>query len=408
MTDFPKTTVAYSDSANIDAFGRLRVSQKTNLISVMQTFDELPYVLDTEILGAASSTYDYSRSSSLMATSGSDAFVIRQTYERSVYIPGTSLTNDWTFSNFQVEPNIIKRVGSFTSNFVTPFSGNLDGLFLESDPIDGYTVNIWCSGSQIERTAQQDWNTDPLDGTGISGISASFTDSQIFAVDLQWLGVGRVRWGFVIGGEFVQVHESNHANEGLTRVYMREANKPLRWEIRQTGAGSGALEQICAASQIEGSLRGTTKSVSVNFGSTKLDLATAKTRYLVAAVRAESGKESARIFDTILSFYSATNDSFLYEVLLNPTFSAPLTWVPISFTNGEAALGDESITVSAPENTVVSGYFIGKSTIDVNFGYDDARFGTAIDGTRDIIAICATPLGAGADLYYAATSKVFV
>jgi hypothetical protein len=408
MTYFPKTKVSYSDSPNIDAFGRLRVSEKTNLISVMQTFDELPYILDTETFGAASSTYDYSRSSSLMATSGIDAFVIRQTYERSIYVPGTSLSNDWTFSNFQVEPNIIKRVGAFTSNFVTPFSGNLDGFFLESDPVDGYTVNVWCSGSQIERTAQQDWNTDPLNGTGPSGVSASFTDSQILSVDLQWLGVGRVRWGFVIGGEFIQVHESNHANEGLTRVYMREANKPLRWEVRQIGAGNGSLEQICAASQIEGFLQGTTKNVSVNFGSTHLDLNSAGTRYLVAAVRTEAGKESARIFDTFLSFYSDTNDAFLYEVLLNPTFSDTLTWIPIPFTNGEAALGDGVITVSNPENNMGSGYFSAKADIAVSFGYDEIRFGTAIDGTRDIVAICATPLGGAADLFYAATSKVFV
>ena len=43
---------------------------------------------------------------------------------------------------------------------------------------------------------------DKFDGTGSSGLTIDFTKAQIFTFDQEWLGVGRVRMGFVINGNF--------------------------------------------------------------------------------------------------------------------------------------------------------------------------------------------------------------
>jgi hypothetical protein len=79
---------------------------------------------------------------------------------------------------------------------------------------------------------------DPLDGTGSSGKTVDFTKAQIFSLDQEWLGVGRVRIGFVLDGRFVLAKAFPHLNT-LTAPYYRMAKLPLRYEISQTGtAGS--------------------------------------------------------------------------------------------------------------------------------------------------------------------------
>ena len=404
------STFVFGEPVNLvgdlrDAFGRVRVSDTENIISFQQNIDDAEYLINTETSGSGISTYSKARSSSLFTVSSSDSYVIRQTYERTPYIPGNSLVLDFSFANFENEENVVKRVGYFTAGFDTPFSSSFDGLFLESNPEDGYTLNIWNSGSVVQRVPQAEWNVDPLDGNGISGFSASFENNQILSIDLQALYVGRVRWHFFYEGIKRCVHESDFTNV-RQGAYIQSANKPLRWELRQTGPGSGSFEQICAASQLEGKITGVTKDISVNFGSTELTLSTADRRYLLAAVRASRGNEDVRILDTALNFLSTTNDIFLYEVILNPTFTnGTPVWVEVPYTKGEAALGDATILVEGGI-TMQSGYFLSDVEVRANFGYDAVRFGTAIDGTRDIITIAITPLSANSKLLYAATSKI--
>lgn len=102
--------------------------------------------------------------------------------------------------------------------------------------------------------AQASWNIDIMNGNGISGVNLDFTKSQIFIVDLEWLGVGRVRCGWVVDGAIYYCHQFLNANN-LVNVYMATGTLPIRYEISNTGAaavGSTSYDQICATVISEG------------------------------------------------------------------------------------------------------------------------------------------------------------
>jgi hypothetical protein len=140
----------------------------------------------------------------------------------------------------------VARIGLFDDN---------NGLFFGRDAT-GYFIaeRSDTSGSVADtKVYSASWNTDTMDGNGPSGFTVDFSKEQIFFIDFQWLGVGRVRYGMVIDGLLVYVHESDHANTS-TVVYIRTPNLPIRYEVFNSG-GAGSLitmEAICCAIESEG------------------------------------------------------------------------------------------------------------------------------------------------------------
>ena len=118
-----------------------------------------------------------------------------------------------------------------------------DGIFFEAD--GDVSWNICKNGTITESVPQSAWNVDPLDGTGASGITLNLSAAQIAIIDYQWLGVGRVRTGFVIDGLPYYVHYFNHSNNPTFKsVYMSTPNLPIRYDIQTDGTNAGSLDHI--------------------------------------------------------------------------------------------------------------------------------------------------------------------
>ena len=128
--------------------------------------------------------------------------------------------------------NLTQRVGYFDDR---------NGIYFEhANSAAGTTTLSWNIRTSISNTAvtsetasSSDWNIDKFDGTGPSGLTLDFTKSQIYVIDFQWLGVGRVRCGFDIDGQLYYAHEFLHANH-TAGVFMSTPSLPIRWEIRNT------------------------------------------------------------------------------------------------------------------------------------------------------------------------------
>ena len=103
-------------------------------------------------------------------------------------------------------------------------------------------------------------------------------------LDFEWLGVGTVNHSFIIDGQIILVHQDHHSNV-TDEVYMATPNQPLRWEIRQTGAGSGAFKTICASVSNEGSKNEIGIPFSADNGVTSVGLAATATTYPVLGIR---------------------------------------------------------------------------------------------------------------------------
>ena len=230
-----------------DAFGRLRVSNPLTLFDTQNRYyDQGQFATNTT--GTGSATYNANSTTFALSTTGAGS-VTRETYKTFIYQPGKSLLVMNTFCMNTPTAGVTQRVGYFNTN---------NGIFFE---VNGSTLNMvirsYSSGVVVEnRIPQSNWNGDTLLGTGgstnLSGIELDVDTVQIFWTDIEWLGVGSVRVGFVINGQYIVCHTFNHANVlGNTTTYMGTAILPVRYELTSTGAAV-TMRQICSTVISEG------------------------------------------------------------------------------------------------------------------------------------------------------------
>ncbi len=215
------TNIIFNNNGNAGASANLAFDQDTNLLSV---------------IGSANITSNVT----------ANAEVIRETTRVFSYQPGKSLLMMSSFAMETPKANVRQRVGYY---------GAENGIYFENDGATNYFVLRSNTTGTITETkvAQTDWSIDKFDGTGYSsqsggaehagGIDVSKTN--ILWMDVEWLGVGDVRCGFVVDGKMVPAHVFHNDNRN-TVPYMTTASLPLRYEIKNTGitASNSTLKQI--------------------------------------------------------------------------------------------------------------------------------------------------------------------
>ena len=239
---------------NLDAFGRLRVSEPYTLFDSQNRYIDGDQFSNITATGGNVVYVQNESSFNLNVSSTSGSSVIRQSKTVQAYQPGKSLLTMNTFAMATLKANLRQRVGYFTTD---------NGVYFEAV---GTTLNLVIRSSTTgvvveERIAQASWNGNTL----LSGIVLDPTLTQIFWCDIEWLGVGNVRAGFVINGQFIVCHTFQHANQpGNTTVYMTTASLNPRYEITNTDSTSGnsTMKQICSTVISEG---GYTPSTTVGY-----------------------------------------------------------------------------------------------------------------------------------------------
>lgn len=379
---------------NLDAFGRLRISDMNTLLDVTHTNDKNELVIAEKVNGTATSTHDPNASHVLMTVNNNGDYVIRQSRKYCVYQPGKSLLVELTGVLItSITPNVVSRMGYFDSD---------DGIFLE---YNSGTINIVkrssASGSPVEtRIDQSNWNLNTLLVDSSSSYILNPTKCQIFLIDFQWLGVGRVRCGFVHEGKIVYVHQFVHDNI-TTQVYMKTANLPVRYEISSNGGGA-TMCQICSTVVSEGGYSPVNLSFSVGTGT--LTKSVGGTEYPLIGIRLKSGKRT-NILPGDVSVTTSSNDYFQYFVrLYRSPGSSPLTdgsWTNIH-ANSSVQSNITATTFTTTNSIIISqGYYSGKNTKELASDLTYAFSGynvitTDIDGNSDYLIVSAIKLGGGA------------
>jgi hypothetical protein len=251
-------------------------------------------------------------------TTGANAEVIRETTKVFSYQPGKSLQILSTFVMNTSKSNLRQRVGYY---------GVDNGIYLE---LDGSTLSFVqrsnTSGTITEtRINQADWNIDTLLGDVVSSpskITLDISKAQILFIDVEWLGLGTVRCGFVIDGQLIHCHSFHHANI-LNTTYMTTASLPLRQEIKNLGvtASNSTMKQVCSSVISEGGyeLRGTQQAVGTLITAPKA-LTTAGTYYPVVSIRLKSTALDAIVIMTALSILGRGNGvDFNWQVIVGGT-----------------------------------------------------------------------------------------
>lgn len=332
------SSISISDGGNLDAFGRLRTSNPTTLFDTQFQYGDQPLFWDTQLTGGASSTPLPNESSIRLrcGTSSGDK-VIRQSKCYIRYQPGKSQRVLLTGVIGAKKTGVRQRIGYFENN---------NGLFFEQDASNLKVVRRTNVSSTPTDNAvnQSDWNIDTLDGNGASGINLNTSKTQIFVIDLQWLGVGRVRFGFVVDGKLYYCHELLNTNN-LSTVYMTTANLPIRYEIENTSgtASNTDMIQICASVQSEGGFeddRGVTRS-SGN-GITALACTTRRPIFSVRPKATFNAITNRGIIIPLAYELFAQTNSCYFEVVVNGTLTGA------NFTSvGDNSIADYDISASA-------------------------------------------------------------
>jgi hypothetical protein len=285
-----------------DIFGRQRVSTPLTLFDSCHRYKDNG-LWTTATTGTASATFNANQGLVDLAVDNSiNSEVIRETTKVFSYQPGKSLLVLNTFVMQAKKTGLRQRVGYYN---------DYNGIYFE---VNNSTVNFversYVSGGLAEtRVAQSSWNADKLDGTGPSGLTLDTSKAQIFWMDIEWLGVGSVRTGFIINGQIIVCHIFNHANL-ISSTYITTASLPLRYEIKNTAAtsSSSTLKQICSTVISEGGyeLRGLQQAIATPIN-TPSSLAVAGTYYPVISVRLKSTALDGIVILTALSMMGIGN-----------------------------------------------------------------------------------------------------
>jgi hypothetical protein len=385
-------SVKYSDGPNLDAFGRLRTAAVTNLLDIKHVYDKNPLQVSEVTAGTATSVFSQQYARVRMSTSANNDLVIRKTKTHPIYQPGKSQLIEASFSNFQIETNVIKRVGCFQSTTGSPYNSIFDGFFLESNGVtSAVTFNIFLSGSCTFSADTTTWNP-----TEFNPINFDWSQTNLLTVDYQWLGVGRLRFGMVLSGQTFYFLDFTAANN-ISTVYMSSPNQPIRYEIRQVGVGSGNFDMLCSQSSSEGALNGLYSTVSIPHTATTTMTASG-TKYPYIGYRLKEGYISVTSQFSSISILNNSNDNYLMTMEFNPTLSSTPSWTDIPNSAFQYSLGNGTPTITSPGHIMTSLIGEAGTSAITTTKIDDnqIRPGENVDGTRDEMWICITPLGTNA------------
>jgi hypothetical protein len=294
-----------------DAFGRLRVSNPFTLFDSSFSIGDNIKVWDTSNTNNTSYRFESNIACiSMNLSTNSGDRVYRQTRRYFQYQPGKSLLSLNTFVMNKGKANLRQRVGYYDTR---------NGIFLENESNVNYIVKrSYVTGDVVDtRIAQNQWNGDKLNGTGLSGLNLDISKAQIFWTDVEWLGVGSVRTGFVIDGNFIVCHQFNHANVE-SNVYMTTATLPVRYEIENIGVTdtSSTLKHICNTVISEGGYAPTVVTRAASTTLAGLEMLQTEFRPLLA-IRLKANNYGSVVVPAKLDLFGLQSTPFVYKLVQN-------------------------------------------------------------------------------------------
>jgi hypothetical protein len=390
---------------NVDAFGRVRVSQPYTLFDSQNRYT-VDTQYDTALTGTGATAYQVNESAvNLSVTAGGVGSVVRQTFRSFPYQPGKGLLMLATFCmDSSMSLNLTQRVGYFNTQ---------NGVFFQRiDGINSFVLrsNVTGTPSDARSIPQSAWNGDKLDGTGASGITLDSAKSQILWMDFEWLGVGSVRCGFIINGEYIICHTFTNANE-ITATYMTTAILPVRYEITSTSAVAATLKQICSSVMSEGGYN----AQSANYTAARTtERTTFSTTFIpLISIRLATGRLGAVVLLTKGQAFPTVTQNYEVVILKNATLTGP-SWAATVSSNVEFDQTATALTGGVVvDQEYISSTSQNRSAARVDVGYNwDLQLGASLTDVSDVYTLAirtldATPTGDawGAISFYDLTTQ---
>lgn len=418
-------TFDYLNEYSLDAFGKLRVSNPNTLMDLNfygQIGGETNF-LNNSMLVCSESQGSFTADTSgngYLEISGTDlGYHISQSRQFTVYQPGKSLL--LLFSGV-IMPNdnlgnyvsdFEGRIGYYTNNpaFDTDNTIPYNGLYYKYDG-SGCSINL-CNKGTITQYLQSTWNLDTMNGSGPSGINLNFYNTQLFVIDLEWLGVGRIRFGFYAYGRIHYCHQITNINQ-LIEPYTSNINLPVRYELIGSGiSGSTAvIKQICSTVISEGGYNplgrpfGISLSSSINIS----NVAAGETPILALSGGGTNYFHQNIVPKSIDIVDISKNNTNLWRIRIyqdvNPATIGISSWTPVNTTYSVSQYTSSFSGWSSSNSIIVAqGLFSGQGNVKFSdlsdiFNSQILHITSNINLVSDILVLtCQILDGSGASIY---------
>jgi len=320
--------IKFLDSPNLDAYGRLRVSNPYTIFDHQFEYSKNIWSADNYdvweeyVSGSASSTHlPFESTVEMSIGNAAGDKIIRQQHIYNRYQAGKSLLILMT-GRLAAKQGVVSRIGYYD---------DYNGIYFEqageksSENLKLVLVNRMQQNlTHLTTFTQMDFSNDKMleDNFNLSGHILDIEKPQLFFIDLEWLSIGRIRAGVIINGQFIIMHEFKNANK-VNTSYMQTANLPIRYELYNESATTSqtTMTQICQTVISEGGYDRTPYQISVsNNNSIALD----------ATIRPVLNIRVKELFNSIenrgfavplnISISTETNDITWY-IYLNPSIT---------------------------------------------------------------------------------------
>lgn len=347
------TALSYSDSANLDAFSRLRVSNPDQLFSTQCQYNAASIQMESGFTGTGTVPTHNANTRMVALTSTGVGTSFMQSYQYSPYSPGKSQFIALTG---------VMGTGVAGATVDYGYFDSLNGVIFRQNGATNLQLILRTSTSgavsDANIVAQSAWNIDKMDGTGVSGITFDVTKAFILVIDLQFLGMGRVRVGFDINGSIYYIHQFLNANN-LTVPYIQSATLPVGILVTTT-VGAKTSYFKCATVISEGGaiedygFRQTINDVTATAGNgvyTHMFSIRPKTTF--------NGIVNRTLFLLkTINLLNTGSKAVHWHLVMNGTFSVAPTWADIDATNSAFQVGTGGTFTDGTGNRILSGYLI--------------------------------------------------
>lgn len=390
----------------LDSFGRLSISNPSTIFQSNFALSRDLSIWETIATGGGYTTFNTSSSTlDLVVGPTSGSSVISEQHGYNYYTAGKSQTIFISIVLGQSQSGVTRRVGYYNDT---------DGVFFEQSNGFLYTgLRSSSSGITIDTlTTQSNWNIDRLDGSynnyNSSGFLLDTSKIQILFFDFQWLGAGKIRYGFDLDGKIVVANQILNANN-ISTTYMSSGTLPLRHEILLTSniSGTASLRQVCSTVISGGGETNLSRQRIAAMGNTSRTI-TSGVRTALMSVRLKSlssGKINRNIvYPDSFEILTTSNNQIYVELVLQRS--------NLNETNLGGSPTWNSITGSTVEystnGTIVSGgVIIGNGYISsirrTNFidlkGADDFICLNSAGTQSDYLHLVVTPIGGNSTMY---------
>jgi hypothetical protein len=314
--------------------------------------------------------------------------------------------------------NFTSRLGLFDNEFTTNASYPTvnNGIYFE---YSGGTASVNLKNDSVTTISQNSWNVDKMNGSGISGLNLDFTKTQLFVIDMEWLGVGRVRFGFYAYGRIHYCHQITNINL-LIAPYTNNINLPICYSLHSTNGsgGSGTIRQICSTVISEGGYNPVGRPLTVSNSQENIDSSVTVPTTETALLAIRGGGVNyyhQNIIPTGISIIdTATNNNMLYRLRLyqDGGFGGSITWSTVDTSHIVVQYAkSDSISGFTSTNSILldQGYFYGRGTIAFNglgnvFSNLILQLTANIDNTSDVLILTCEKIGSNSTTVYSTIS----